>query len=516
MTVPSPRTRPSVLIVGAGPTGLALALWLTRLGIGVRIIDRTAEPGTTSRALGVQARTLELYRQIGIADAVTRAGVETAAANLWVRGARAARLPLRDMGEGLTPFPSLWIFPQDAHERLLIDRLRALGVDVERRTELAGFDQDADGVHATLRGPDGSEEVCDVAFLAGCDGADSTVRRALEVDFPGGTYSRLFYVADVEANGPTTDQELHVDLDEVDLLAVFPLKQPGCIRLVGTVRQDLATGDHKLSFDDVGDRALQSLKLTISRVNWFSTYHVHHRVARRFRQGRAFLVGDAAHIHSPVGAQGMNTGIGDAVNLAWKVAAVLSRRASDDLLDTYETERIGFARRLVSTTDRAFTVATRQGPLAEEVRTTALPRVAPLLLRLRRLRVWAFRTVSQIGVNYRASPLSVGAAGPLRGGDRLPWVRTGPNEGEDNFAPLTSLGWQVHIYGEPATGLAQRCATLGLPLVAIPWRPDLVGTSGLRQDVAYLVRPDGYLALIDEEASPERLEEYFTERGLRA
>ena len=355
--------------------------------------------------------------------------------------------------------------------------------------------------------------MCHVAYLAGCDGADSTVRRALGVDFPGGTYSRLFYVADVEANGPATDHELHVDLDEADLLAVFPLKEPGCIRLVGTIREDLATGDHELSFDDVSDRAIQHLKLTISKVNWFSTYHVHHRVGRQFRQGRAFLVGDAAHIHSPVGAQGMNTGIGDAVNLAWKIAAVVDGRGPDSLLDTYETERIGFARRLVSTTDRVFTVVMRQGPLAEQVRTRAFPGVAPLLLRLPALRVWVFRTVSQIGVNYRDSLLSVGVAGPLRGGDRLPWVRTGPDE--DNFAPLTSLGWQVHIYGEPAAGLAERCATLGLPLVAFPWSPGVGQTSGLRRGVLYLIRPDGYLALIDEEASPQRLEEYFAKRGLQ-
>jgi len=525
MTTPSPRATPSVLIVGAGPTGLALALWLTRVGVGIRIIDKNAEAGTTSRALGVQARTLEFYRQIGIADEVTRAAVDAAGVNLWVRGARTAHLPLRDIGEGLTPFPSLLIYPQDAHERLLIERLHALGIDVERRTELAGFDQNPDGLHATLRGPDGSEQVCDVAFLAGCDGADSTVRRTLGVDFHGGTYSWLFYVADVEAKGPATDHELHIDLDEADLLAVFPLKEPGCIRLVGTIRQDLANGGHELTFDDVSDRAIQHLKLTISKVNWFSTYHVHHRVARRFRQGRAFLVGDAAHIHSPVGAQGMNTGIGDAVNLAWKVAAVVDGRAPDSLLDTYETERIDFARRLVGTTDRVFTVAIQEGPLAEQVRTTAFPRVAPLLLRLPALRGWFFRTLSQIGVHYRDSPLSAGAAGAVRGGDRLPWVRTGPDEGqdegtdkaphEDNFAPLTSLGWQVHVYGEPSAAVKEGCEALGLPLIAFPWSPDLGRTSGLRQGVSYLIRPDGYVALVDEESSRQQLEDYFTERGLQ-
>src|SRR5690349_6739218 len=165
-----------VLIVGAGPTGLVLALWLTRLGVKVRIIDKTAEPGTTSRALAVQARTLELYRQIGLADAVVEAGVKVAAANLWVRGARAARLPIRRLGEGFSPFPFALIYPQDAHERLLIDRLDALGVHVGRRTELVRFEQRPESVRAVLKRADGSEEICEAAYLAGCDGARSTVR----------------------------------------------------------------------------------------------------------------------------------------------------------------------------------------------------------------------------------------------------------------------------------------------------------------------------------------------------
>ena len=208
-----PRTDVPVLIVGAGPTGLVLALWLTKLGVAVRIIDKTAEPGTTSRALAVQARTLEFYRQVEMADAVVESGVKIAGVNLWVRGAKAARVPLQKIGEGLTPFPFALVFPQDAHERLLIERLDALGVNVERRTELVRFDQHPRSVRAVLKRPDGSEETCEAAYLAGCDGAHSTVREALAIGFPGGTYEGLFYVADVEASGPATDFELHVDLD---------------------------------------------------------------------------------------------------------------------------------------------------------------------------------------------------------------------------------------------------------------------------------------------------------------
>src|SRR6266508_1529740 len=162
MATSSPE--PDVLVVGAGPTGLVLALWLTRLGIRVRIVDKTAEPGTTSRAVAVQARTLEFYRQVGLAGAVVEAGVKVAGLNLWVRGTKAARVLLGRMGEGLSPFPYALTYPQDAHERLLIDRLDALGVRVERRTELVRFDQRPAGVRAVLKRPDGTEETCETAY----------------------------------------------------------------------------------------------------------------------------------------------------------------------------------------------------------------------------------------------------------------------------------------------------------------------------------------------------------------
>src|SRR5215510_6860697 len=451
-----------VLIIGAGPTGLVLALWLTRVGVRVRIIDKTTEPGTTSRAVAVQARTLECYRQVDLSDAVVDGGVKVAGANLWIRGSKAARLPLGPIGEGLSPFPYALTYPQDAHERLLIERLDALQVTIERRTELIRFDQTANSVRAVLKRPDGSEEVCKPAYLAGCDGAQSTVREVLATGYPGGTYSGVFYVADVDAAGPAADGEIHVDFEEADFLAVFPLKGTGRLRLIGPVRWEPDREHRELTFDDVGERAIRNLKLTITKVNWFSTYHVHHRVATRFREGHVFLLGDAAHVHSPVGGQGMNTGIGDAVNLAWKLAAVLNGGARDSLLATYETERIGFARRLVATTDRAFILVTKQGVVARWVRTRLAPLILSLLLRLPPVRRFLFHTVSQIGVNYRSGPLSVGAAGAVRGGDRLPWVETGP--GQDNFGPLASLTWQAHVYGEPRGGLAEVCAELQLPL----------------------------------------------------
>jgi 2-polyprenyl-6-methoxyphenol hydroxylase-like FAD-dependent oxidoreductase len=496
-----------------------LALWLTKLGVKVRIVDKTAEPGTTSRALAVQARTLELYHQVGLDNAVIAGGVKINNLNLWVKGRRAGRVPLERTGEGLTPYAFALVFPQDAHERLLIERLAALGVRVERKTELLRFTQSDAGVTATLRRADGSEEVCEASYLAGCDGASSTVRAQLGIGFPGGTYTGLFYVADVTATGEAVDGDLDVDIEDADFILLFPLKGKGHVRLVGTVR-DLPDTDHgKLSFEDVRGKAIEQLKLNVEKVNWFSSYRVHHRVALRFRDRRAFLLGDAAHIHSPVGGQGMNTGIGDAVNLAWKIAAVLKESAPENLLDSYEPERIPFARRLVATTDRGFTIVTSRGGFARVVRTRIVPLLVPIVSRLPAFRRLLFRTVSQTQVNYRDSSLSTGAGGKVRGGDRLPWVALG--SGQDNFAPLTSLKWQVHVYGEAGSGkgeagsgVRQACAELRLPLHVFAWQHGF-RKAGLQRGALYLVRPDGYVALADPRADPERLRQYFVDRGLR-
>ncbi|HEY6270999.1 MAG TPA: FAD-dependent oxidoreductase, partial [Terriglobales bacterium] len=289
-----------VLVVGAGPTGLVLALWLARRSIRVRIIDKTAEPGTTSRALGVQARTLELYQQLGLADAVIDRGRKAIAVNLWASGKKAARVVFGYMGVGLSPFPYALIFPQDEHERLLIDRLLETGVQVERGTELLGFEEVAGGVLARLKHSNGALETCETRYVAGCDGAHSTVRGVLEVEFPGGVYNHLFYVADVQACGAALNGELHVALDRSDFLAVFPLKDDGRGRLIGTVREDTRQRSEDLSWNDVSQQALGWLPIDVERINWFSSYRVHHRVADHFRKGRAFLLGDAAHIHSPV------------------------------------------------------------------------------------------------------------------------------------------------------------------------------------------------------------------------
>jgi 2-polyprenyl-6-methoxyphenol hydroxylase-like FAD-dependent oxidoreductase len=453
------------------------------LGVRVRIIDKAAEPGTTSRALAVQARTLELYHQIGLAEGVIERSRPAVAVNLWVTGKKRTHLAFGAMGEGISPYPYPIIYPQDEHERLLIERLSREGVEVERLTELLNFET-TDRVVARLKKPDGGVETYTASWIAGCDGTHSNVREALQIGFAGGTYEHIFYVADVEATGSVMDGELHVGLDKSDFLALFPLKQDGRVRLVGTVSDEALRRRETLTWDDVNRSVMEWMPINVTRVNWFSTYHVHHRVAEHFRKGRAFLLGDAAHIHSPVGGQGMNTGIGDAVNLAWKFAWVLHGKADASLLDTYEPERSAFARRLVETTDQAFTAVTSTRLVARFLRLGVVPALLPLMLAFAPMRRLLYRTVSQTNVNYRGSALSEGRLDPVQGGDRLPWVKISD---ADNFAPLTALDWQVHVYGEATQELGRICSTRDLQLHIFPWQAGMA-RAGLRNNAAYLVR----------------------------
>jgi 2-polyprenyl-6-methoxyphenol hydroxylase-like FAD-dependent oxidoreductase len=504
------RTRYDVLIVGAGPSGLVLALWLNRLGIGVRILDKATGPGTTSRALAVQARTLELYRQLDLADAVVAGGNRGDVMNMHVEGKLKARIPLGAIGKGLTPFPYVEIFPQDAHERLLVERLAAVGVSVERNAELLDFTDLGTHVSARYRNARGVEDSCEALFIAGCDGARSVVREQVGGGFPGGTYRQVFYVADVWGHGPVMNGEFHIDLEGSDFLLVFAMEKGRRVRLVGVVSDERAEHAETLTFDDVSKTGIGRMNLVVDKVDWFSTYHVHHRVAEHFRKGRAFLVGDAGHIHSPAGGQGMNTGIGDAINLAWKLAAVVHNKAPDRLLDSYEAERLPFARQLVQTTDRVFTLATSPGRLARFVRTRIFPLGLAMGVRVPAVRRFLFRTVSQTMLHYRGGPISAGVAGRVHGGDRLPWV---PAAVGDNFDSLNAMGWLVHVYGRATPQLMQWCIAHSVSLQVFEWASEHE-RAGLARDALYLLRPDSYVALADPAGSPVALERYFKDGGI--
>lgn len=493
-----------ILITGAGPTGLVLALWLTKAGVPVRLIDKTKEPGTTTRAMVFHVRNLEFYRQMGIEQAVLEGGVKARRGNMWLRGERVGSLRFAEPAIPFSRFNSPVIFPQDLHEHMLVEQLAKLGVQVERETELLDFTQSAEGIRARLRKANGETETFDTPYLAGCDGARSTVREGLDVGFSGGTYSDVYYVADIVADGPVINGELNIALDDADFLAVFPMRGEGRARLVGAVRGKQPEG-RELRWEDVHQRIIEHLRLQVHEVKWFSTYRVHHRVASAFRQGRVFLLGDAAHVHSPVGGQGMNTGIGDAINLAWKLAATLKGESPARLLDTFEPERIAFARILVATTDRWFGFINARGPLATWVRTNIVPHLVPWLFSFTRMRNFVFRALSQIAIEYPQSDLSHGPEGTGRGGKRLPWVQVGAS---DNFAPLDSRQWQIHQYGYEQPGLRELCEARGIRFHLFRWTP-FMRKAGLWKNAAYLIRPDGHVAIIDPRPSLRRIEAYL-------
>ena len=473
-----------VLIVGAGPTGLTLGLRLARHGVPFRIVDKASGPGLASRAMVLQARTLEFYGQLGLAEAVIGRGIPVQTAHFCEHGKEVASLSLRDAGAGISPYPNALSFPQDDHERFLVDQLASHGAAVEWGTALHGFEDRGDHVRATLQG-DGAAVACEAAYLCGCDGAHSTVRQQLGLGFPGGTYDQLFYVADVAVAGPPTT-DLFLQLGERSLALILPVRSSGMQRLIGIVPAGME-GRAEVVFEDVRPSAETLLGIRVEQANWFSTYRVHHRVAARFRVGRAFILGDAGHLHSPAGGQGMNTGIGDAVNLSWKLAHVMGGRVGEGVLDTYEPERIAFARKLVQTTDRAFQGMVGQGWGSQFLRSWFLPHLLPTLTGLPAVRRAMFRTVSQTRISYRDSALSEGQAGGVRGGDRLPW--TG-----GNYVGLDGLDWGLQAYGKLDPDLGREAAGLGVAVDRFDWDA-AAAEAGFGRDAAYLVRPDGHVAL---------------------
>lgn len=499
-----------VLIVGAGPTGLALALWLTELGIRTRIIDKSSGPGETSRAMAVQARTLEFYRQLGFAERLIEDGSPNPIIHLWIERQRRARLSLAHAGAEETPYPYLLVYPQDRHERVLIEQLKARGIEVERETELLGLVDLGEAVEARLRLPSGEEAQVMSHYLVGCDGASSFVRKAIGAGFPGETGSQFFYVADVDFSGPAADGNVHIALDHGDFLALESYGTSGTARLIGIMRDEDGVDVTALTFKDVSPRVLEGLDVRIDAVHWFSTYRVHHRVADQYRSNRVFLAGDAAHVHSPAGGQGMNTGIGDAVNLAWKLAEVLDGRAPETLLDTYEVERRAFAEELVATTDRVFGFVTSSGALANFVRTKIAPIVAPVAYSVGVVREFLFRVLSQIKIAYEASPLSQGTAGSVTAGERMPWVR---GLAGDNFRYMNGVDWQLQIYGEAGEQLSDWAAARDIAVHAFDWTPRCV-EAGIHRGGIYLLRPDGHVAYAADAFNPDDLSAYLLNQGL--
>jgi 2-polyprenyl-6-methoxyphenol hydroxylase-like FAD-dependent oxidoreductase len=481
-----------VLVVGAGPTGLMVANWLTRLGVCTTVVDGKGGPTRESRALVIQARSMEIYDQLGVVDQVLARSAEARWLAPGFEDKAFGRIPIGALGEGLTPYPRIYVLEQSKNEEILLANLRRLGGDVHWEHRLSSVDSTGAGVLATVTSPGGDVTVR-ARYCVGADGSSSMVRTLRDIPFEGLTNAQTFYVIDAAGVRGLVSDAVNVRPGEHDFLLAFPMGPDEHFRLIGVVRD--ADHDGELAEDDVRERARGIFAVSYASASWFSTYRIHHRVAAAFRDGPFLLAGDAAHVHSPVGAQGMNTGLQDAHNLAFKLADVVHDRASDALLDRYEAERRPVARRLVRSTDRLFGAIMSERPLLRALRRSVPPLLAPGAVRLVPRVSGASRLfgyVSQIRVHYWMSEPA--KARGRRGrvvGRRLPW--TG-----ENFDALRSLNWQVHAYGRTDPGTMARLETeLGVAVLEFPAAD--VGT-GLRAGLLYLVRPDGFVAAA---ATPE-------------
>lgn len=516
-----------VLVVGAGPTGLLLACQLARRGVRPTIVDRHAGPAEQTRAMGVHARTLEIYRKLGIAERAIELGRVMEAGNIWVRGRPKARIPIGVMGKGVSRYPFLLMLGQDDNERILGEQLRDLGVTVQWRTELVALEQKPGHVEARLRGPDGDVRTVTARYVAGCDGARSTVRELNGIGFPGAPYEHVFFVADTEATGPMVAGELNVYMWRDGFHLYFPMRGADRWRVIGILPQELRAQEG-VTFEDVlpSLRGEGGERIAFRSCAWFSTYRIHHRVTESFRRGRCFLLGDAAHVHSPMGAQGMNTGLQDAYNLAWKLALVVSGQAGDALLDSYEAERLPVARRLLDTTDRAFQFVVSKNRLGSFFRTRIMPNVAALAMRHEKVRRIAFRALSQTGIAYRRSPLSKALGGLAKEapqpGDRFPWLQLrfragGPRE--DLFQRLDDTRFNLLVFGQSA-----QVDGLEMPahLLAVHEVPDdadnaaELARAAIGGPAFFLLRPDGHVGLAGTRLVPAAVLRWFAAAHLAA
>lgn len=501
-----------VLVVGAGPTGLMLGIWLARAGVKLLVIDDKPGPAVESRAVGVQARTMETYDMLGIGEKALQEGIPARGAVIWRHGRPVASAILQDWAFTVTPHPYMFVMGQDRTERMLLAELRRLGSDVRYGTRLVYLAPG--GERAVLQPASGPEEEVEARFVAGCDGAHSTVRQSLGIGFPGGTYAQRFFVADVIAHGPLAHGELGLCLSETGFLAFFPMRGEGHFRVIGILPRALV-GKPGLSFEDVRDGVERMSEMRVQQAYWFSTYNVHHRVAETFRRGNVFLLGDAGHLHSPVGGQGMNTGLMDAANLGWKLGLTLRGGADARIMDSFEAERRPFACRLVATTDRIFSLVSDPLPLIGGIRDLILPRLFAVATHVPPTRQALLGIISQTGVRYPDSPLSRGQAGRVKGGDRLPWAPW--PDGGSNFDALRILRPHVQVYGDTPLDITRTMAAHPeLPLVSLPGGPS-VRHAGLQEGAFYFVRPDGYVAYAASPFDPEDFRRYLeTAWGRRA
>ena len=488
-----------VLIIGAGPTGLALACELARFGVKIRIVDKATSRSDKSKALGVQARTLEALEIMGGEKLVEQAlsvGVQCSRANIYFEGKQTSI----DLRPTKSRFGFILMLEQSETERILEEKLKSYGVLVERAVELVKLTQYGDRAVMTLQSPDRPEEIVESQYAVGCDGAHSSVRHILDLPFEGGAYDSDFLLGDVRVEWNLKGDESHLFSTKHGVMACFPIKGSGDrFRLISGLREKLTSKRTDLELSELQDLAskIVSVPIKIHDPKWLTRFRVHHRIVSRFRKGRVFIAGDAAHIHSPAGGQGMNTGIQDAQNLGWKLAFVLSRAKKSSILDTYEQERIPVAQEVIKGTDRV----TRMG-LKPDTLITRLVRsqIAPRIVRSSWVQKRIPSVLAQTQIGYVKTPALkvIGTAGKYKAGMRVPdFMLESLPKGTQRLYPL------LH---------ACRKHVLLVFSQGIDFPPGPYELAHAKSEFAgywLLVRPDGYIGTCGDLKQTDKIVQYF-------
>ncbi|MCP3738148.1 FAD-dependent monooxygenase [Rossellomorea sp. BNER] len=501
-----------VLISGAGPTGLTLACELIRFGVSCKVIDKAESTSTQTKALGVMARTLEHLERMGVAEEFIRRGHPTGTFNAYSGEVLLARLDFNNKLK--SPFPFVLMIPQNITEDILYSQCKSFGGDVEWNTKLLSFTHDNTGVEAILLNSDGNENTIKAKYLVGCDGAHSLVRHSLKLNFEGITIHQHFALADLIVDSNLPHNEIFAFVKNGKFVAYFPMKD-GQHRIMITT-EDTVNPNSPVTLEEIQSviDEVGSKETIVHSPSWTSRFQVNQRKVKKGNMGRVFLAGDAAHIHSPVGAQGMNTGMQDSFNLGWKLAYVLKYQCSPDLLDSYTEEREPVWSSLIKGTELATRMILKESHLFQFIRNIMAPKVTSI----NKVKLRLVNTLSQVGIHYRSSsivgerkglksntPIKFKRKKSINAGDRAPNVLINDfklfelNSGIELIILLFSN--QIYEYNEFHRKLMKQ----KIPYQIYQVSSDLKHLFGIDDQGIVVVRPDGYISFICKGSSPEFL-----------
>ena len=491
-------TTTQVVIIGAGPTGLSMAAQLIRYKIDFIIIEKNEKTTHLSKAIAIQARTLEIFQELGIVDEAMKRGQLTTGMNLFSNGKRRASVDLADLGKGLSDFAFALSLEQSKTEQLLAEYLLKNGKQVQWNAELSHFEQGNNSVSVYYKDKNGADQKIEADYLVGCDGASSLVRHQLGLNFEGSTEPKLFYVADVILKSSViTENRIYMYIIPKGFVLFFPMEGTGHYRIIGVLPEH-KDDSHEYTFAEVEPIIKKGIisEVNFEKLQWFSTYKVHSRKANSFMDGRCFIAGDAAHIHTPAGGQGMNTGIQDAYNLAWKIAYSLKGEVTTEVLQSYNTERTQNAKRLLNTTDRIFDIMAGVNAFWNFIRLAFFPVFLVILSSSSFMKRKMYPILSQIGIAYPDSFLTIkSSVGKVKAGDRMHYFVF--TNGKSIFSYLAEPVFKLLYFGNKTFENPLGYTQITLTFQAFTEIPDSV--FGNNSNFYILVRPDNHICYIGKD-----------------